>query len=250
MKKLRVLSIDFDFFQLVDKDTILTMYPDGLDLDTSLTEFTWMSYYSPSNSVENKVKIDNEKLYELVEILNNQNKNIPVMIANSHKHIYDFILENKNNSNFLDLVNIDMHHDMFNDNPQVDCGNWVKHIINKFNDYSLEWIANDFSSEVYGLEEDFPISHDFNNIKDKDFDLIFICRSDTWLPPHLDVYFDMFYQTVIKMFGHIKVDTQIQKPRDIHKIKELANQMENMISKEQLNKMRKTKEKSLKRGEG
>lgn len=241
MNKLKVLSIDFDYFQIVDKNTVTTMYPDGLDLATSLTELTWSSYYAPSNSIEDKVNIDSDKLFEIIEILNNQNKDIPIIIANSHKHIYNFILENKKDFDFLDLINIDMHHDMFNDNPEVDCGNWVKHIIKEFDDYSLEWVANDVSSEVYGFEKDFPISHNFNNIKDKQFNLVFICRSDTWLPPHLDNYFDLFYQTVVKMFNNIKVDTQIQKPRDIKLIKDLANQMEGMINKEQLKRMKQTK---------
>ena len=33
-QKLRVLSIDFDYFQVVDKDTVQSCYPDGIDLDT------------------------------------------------------------------------------------------------------------------------------------------------------------------------------------------------------------------------
>lgn len=236
MKTLKVLSIDFDFFQLVDKDTIRTMYPDGLDLDSSLTEFTWSSYYRPSNSVENKVKIDSESLDNLKTILNNQDKTLPVMIANSHKHIYKFILDNKKDCTKLDLVNIDMHHDMFNDNKNLDCGNWIKHIIEKFDKYNLTWIANKISKEVYGMGKEFSIiKTDFKEIENDSFDIIFICRSDTWLPPHLDEHFDNLYQFIINNFEDILVDKQIKKPRNLNLIKEIAAKHEEM-NKEYINK--------------
>ena len=45
-QRLRVLSIDFDYFQVVDKDTVQSCYPDGIDLDTSLSTVVWASHYA------------------------------------------------------------------------------------------------------------------------------------------------------------------------------------------------------------
>lgn len=228
MKQLNVLSIDFDFFQIVDKETLTTKYPDGLDLETSLTEFTWSQYYASNNSIEDLVSVDKEKLLEIVEIVSKQDFQTPIMIANSHKHIYDFILEHKGDSQKLNLVNIDLHHDMFNNNDNVDCGNWVKHIVKKFDDYNLSWITRKVSKEVYDLDDNIPIKYDFREIKDEKFDIIFICRSDTWLPPHLDTDFDNLYKLVINLFKEIKVDSQITKPRNLKEIKKLAKMHESM----------------------
>ena len=45
---LNVLSIDFDYFQKVSKDVLMNCYPDGLDLSTELSIFTWSGYYNNS----------------------------------------------------------------------------------------------------------------------------------------------------------------------------------------------------------
>ena len=43
---LNILSIDFDFFQIVDKNTLLTCYPDGHDFSTDLSKIIWSQYYA------------------------------------------------------------------------------------------------------------------------------------------------------------------------------------------------------------
>ena len=40
-KELNVLSIDYDFFQTVDIDTLATCYPDGHDLPTEIANVIW-----------------------------------------------------------------------------------------------------------------------------------------------------------------------------------------------------------------
>lgn len=49
---LNVLSIDFDYFQKVSKDVLMNCYPDGLDLSTELSIFTWSGYYNNPNSAK------------------------------------------------------------------------------------------------------------------------------------------------------------------------------------------------------
>lgn len=222
LRPLKILSIDFDFFQNVKKETLYT-YPDGHDLGTDMSVFVWAHHYA--NPFECKLLEEvsvNQKLFDEMKeiIISNKSDDVdkPTMVANSHMHIYDFIVNNYDSKkhNGIDIVNIDMHHDMFNDNPKLDCGNWINHITERFPNYQLTWIANPISEEMYGFGEKIKhyVKTDFDSIKDKQFDIIFLCRSDTWLPPHLDNKFDELYHCIIKNYYNVLVDKQIVKPRE------------------------------------
>lgn len=83
-----------------------------------------------------------------------------------------------------------MHHDMFTDNrDSIDCGNWLNAIRNLF-DTKVKWISHPVSSEMMDDKRDDKnvevIVNSFDSIKDKQFDIIFLCRSDLWYAPHLD----------------------------------------------------------------
>ena len=219
LKPLRVLSIDFDYFQNVDAETVM-YYPDGHDLPSSLSATIWAHHYA--NEQEEKrirtVSINEERINELKDVLSyNAEDDKPVMIAQSHVMIHDFIMEHykKEKCNAVEIVNIDMHHDMFNDNEKLDCGNWISHVVKAIPKYQLTWIANPISKEVYGLGKNFNhlLQTDFECIKNKDFDIIFLCRSDIWTPPHLDNDFADLYNFILKWYGPVLVDRQIMKPR-------------------------------------
>ena len=97
-RSLKVLSIDFDYFQNVDADTIRSCYPDGIDLPTELSTIVWSGYYA-NDRTRNKlssVTILNDELNLLRKLLTSKDNfrvSTPVLIANSHVHIYDFIHE-------------------------------------------------------------------------------------------------------------------------------------------------------------
>lgn len=219
MKKLRVLSIDFDFFQDVDKDTMVKCYPDGIDLSTELSCIVWANRYANNLSEELKqVSINNDLLNDLYGILHSQSSNIPVLISQSHVDIYYFIEElmSRDPKQKLSIVNVDMHHDCFNDNPELDCGNWISHIYNNYSNVSVNWIARELSFDTYGLStKNFPVETTFDKIKDAEFDAIFICRSDAWLPPHLDNHFNDLLNDCRINFKNVIAQSCIQKPRDI-----------------------------------
>ena len=135
MSTLKVLSIDMDFFQDVDVNTLLECYPDGHDfISPMLSFFIWSRHYSNSYERERlcNVKCPENLLDELKGILKNQDSSAPVVVAQSHLRIYDFIRYEfvKHGCTNVDITNIDMHHDMFTDNPdEVDCGNWLNAIM-------------------------------------------------------------------------------------------------------------------------
>lgn len=194
---MKILSIDFDFFQNTTKELVKFYYPDGADLGTRMSQIIWATRYMDCSESADKIKgvtID-EKLYDsLVDILLNQNQHIPVMIAESHKNIYNFICNiASEHTDSLKIVNIDFHHDISNENPELDCGNWISHLEKIYPKLGVSWITRELSTEIYGLDDndikEAKIEFNLNNIKDMQFDAIFLCRSDCWTPPHLDVHF-------------------------------------------------------------
>lgn len=236
---MKVLSIDFDYFQQASVEQVRNLYPDGVDNPTEISEIVWSDHYASDGKELNSIGIMQDELERLEMLLLEQDTSCSVMIANSHKHIYDFILENRDNE-AIGLVNIDMHHDMMNDNPNLDCGNWIKHLLNeeteRGNKVNLAWIANPISLETYGLEKAFGgdderfkgfVQNSIESIKDESFDIIFLCRSDTWTPPHLDKYFTEICDLMKDHFEEIKMEKGIDKPRT--KYKEYADTFKKMF---------------------
>ncbi len=134
-----------------------------------------------------------------------------------------------------------MHHDTFNDNPELDCGNWIKHILNDYGEENvgLRWISNPISCEVFGFGDTernmernghklFPTS--VSDILDMQFDLVYLCRSDTWTPPHLDEGFAELVKTCSNHFEKVLIEESVKTPRDI---KELVEQQRPFFEKMQ-----------------
>lgn len=222
-----ILSIDFDFFQTTDTDTLSTCYPDGHDLSTELSKMVWAGYYAHPKTKDkiNKVSIDISALHLLINLLKNCNPNIPVLVTNSHKHIYDFIKTNVEQMNDTDLTshlnitNVDMHHDMFDDSNDIHCGNWLAHLSDEY-PTKITWIANKISNDIFTKNfhnKDMVtiIKDDLSYINTENIDMLFVCRSDVWFPPHLDENFDYLLKFLCKHFKTIKGEKSICEPRDM-----------------------------------
>ena len=213
-KPVKILSIDFDYFQIVDMDT-MSNYPDGKDNTPKLSEFVWLHRYSDCPELFN-VDLNIEEYGELLSLLGKQNNKTPVLISYSHKDIYDFIHEVCPSDFPLEVVNIDMHHDYSNDNEELDCGNWVSHLQQEYKNFKWRWIANPVSTEMYEAHElDNLISTSISSLEGEKYDAIFLCRSDTWLPPHLDDRFHNLLGYFSNVFTKAKASNLVMKPRNI-----------------------------------
>lgn len=209
-----VLSIDFDYFQEVSLETVKTLYPDSIDLSPELSATVWASY--EEYKVVNDISINKTEMKALERLLDAQRDVKNIMISHTHKDIYNFIKNGINDRN-VNITNIDMHHDMFNKNKTLDCGNWLSYVEKDCNKLNINWVCNPISEEMYGL----------NNIKDllfhsideldktyNQYDYIFLCRSDNWLPPHLDKDFDKLSKRIISRFKcPIRFDTRLRFDR-------------------------------------
>ena len=204
---LKILSIDFDYFQKVTPKIIKNYYPAGLDVSPEVSSFIWYTE-CPDLDKLSEVTVNKEEIDNLKTLLKAQTNVKKIMVSDSHKDIYSFVKEDSEGNN-VKLYNIDMHHDLFNNHEYLDCGNWISHLKKLTKNLDINWICNPISEECYGLDERFNglLMHSVDEIKENDFDYVFLCRSDAWLPPHLDTEFGALWGDVIKIF---KVDVEIK----------------------------------------
>jgi hypothetical protein len=217
-----VLSIDFDYFQDITDSETFSSYPDGIDLPTEISSLVWASKYATKRDKEKimSVNILQNELDILKEILLSQNSETKIMVRNSHLDIYYWIHKLISTDQKFSLRNIDMHHDLFNGNRFVDCGNWVEHIFDDYgrNNVNFKWISNPISLDMYGFKQNelkgLSINTSLRDICSEKYDYIFMCRSDNWFPPHLDEH---FWDIIKIMESHfMNVDIYIEK-RDGYK---------------------------------
>lgn len=129
-KTFRVLSIDFDYFQNANEKALME-YPDGIDLQPSLSQQVWKGKYDfkPSADLIKTVTCKINEMYFIENVfMNNCKHDIPVLACFSHEYIYGFIQEQFSTSGAekLEIVNVDFHADYYNDNVKndtQDCGN-------------------------------------------------------------------------------------------------------------------------------
>ena len=204
MNKTRVLSIDFDYFQRVSEDTLKKCYPDGIDNGTEISKVVWASHYADKRQAEllEQVGINEDELTLAKQMLTRQKKDAPVLVTNSHRHIYDFIHDYVEESKGLIVTNVDMHHDFENDNSRVDCGNWIGFLSKEYEHFKWNWIMNEVTEDMYGLKEGFSQ------------DLI----RTSLTPPHLDKYFDDLLKTATRHFDKVLAEQAVSSPREIDDI--------------------------------
>lgn len=227
-KVINILSIDFDYFQVVDEATMYKYYPDGSDLGTSISNMVWTSRYANEENEQalKAVKVDKVACGRVNSVIKANADNCRMnMIANSHVHMIQMINKLAVKDAVINVYNLDMHHDMFDSeivdgklttSRELDCGNWATYAKMQHN-ANIIWIKNPASDDAFPSTLPDKQSTDLSIIENVDFDGIFLCRSDSWLPPHLDNYFDKMKTLIRNTFDSTFMDSQVDKPRDIMK---------------------------------
>lgn len=210
---MNVLSIDWDYFQDIDKD-IVHSFPKGLDKRGVESDIDWKAAYQNDARLF-QIKLLQSEYDALFTLLSEQRTDLPFMIAESHADIYRFIYDHTASDDKVILTNIDLHHDLFNNNVHLDCGNWIGKLIqdDMILRKKLRWIANPISLSVYGLDyaegelnklmKLWAVSGGINAMKHPEYDLIFLTRSDQWSAPHLDICFKRLSDYVRSRFTRL-----------------------------------------------
>ena len=215
---MRVLSIDFDYFQDIPYDA-LSAFPDGIDLPLEISNLVWLARYKHYSEQFQKVRFDEENFSLLKNILIKQSSDIPVMIASSHKEAYRFIhyINRNRKGGRIALTNVDLHHDLDNENEVLDCGNWIRFLLKERLVSNFTWIAKPMSQQMYGLSDKemrgFHAFLDLSVLQTVKFDAVFICKSNPWVLPDFDLYFAELVELNKNHFSEPDILPEIEKIR-------------------------------------
>lgn len=197
-KTINILSVDWDYFMSSTNFKREKLYiPDsGEDWTEEERDIMWSSQYALYPSLYNE-GIDENRFNKFKEYIKNH-KFQRFTITDSHKELYDLI-DNLSNMFYFNLVNLDFHHDIFdNMNPEIDCGNWLRRLLIKQNDphNKVLWINHKTSDRKIWKQFNcvkLVQSTNFNRILKYDFQILFVCKSEIFSPPHLDKYFQILF---------------------------------------------------------
>lgn len=56
------------------------------------------------------------------------------------------------------------------------------------------------------------VQNSLSDIKDEQFDAIFLCRSDMWTPLHLDKHFTKLCDAIMSYFDNVAMEHSIDEP--------------------------------------
>lgn len=207
-----VLSIDWDYFINADFNTRATLFPDTPNegYGSYVQDSIWQSRYAGTSL--KKVGIDTPALEKVKDCLNNNAPYAKVMMTRSHKFAYDFL---KDIDDEINLVNVDFHHDVYTqDLSALNCGNWLCKVMDEHKG-KYTWVARETSDMDICLEyyDRLDITYDLDILQDYEWDMIFICRSDMWSPPHLDKEFSNLVKMLSKVAGYLKGETVLKESR-------------------------------------
>ena len=155
-------------------------------------------------------------------IIHERCERVPAIMGKMfHVELIHNCMERNDHYKDIRCINIDLHHDFVNGSEDVDCGNWISHLCMDYGKhFKFNWVVNPISREMFNLKEeifDKKLLKSLTDIKIKDFDVIFLCRSDNFFAPHLDPYFDEIVRLIESRFHDIRIEKSVNKVRDYRK---------------------------------
>jgi hypothetical protein len=190
MKKLSVISVDWDYFISCSTEERFRLFPDGgnENLPLEIANFVWMSRYAESEGKIQKMQTLHSDLEIYARIYTGE-------ISNVEKNMQE------GNFDTLQLLNIDYHHDIYSHaTDEINCGNWLLHLIEKYPQGSYTWFrrsdSEDLPEGTISDDIDFTVRTEdwlddaLDEFADAEHTIIYFCRSDVWTPPHLDSRFN------------------------------------------------------------
>ena len=212
---MRILSIDWDYFVNASYNERMELFPDTPNdkASTELSKIIWSSVYAGAKTrhylyntrdIED-IDANNSALKYISKLLNNSD--FVYLTEDSHKWLGDFLLNPDTQEYFndlylddtslddLEIVNIDHHSDLYNIGIELNCGNWLNKVMEKYENTKVLWVANKDSRcdelENLAYQNRVSVSRNLKDVTGR-FDMVYLCRSAQWSPPHLDRQYDEF----------------------------------------------------------
>jgi hypothetical protein len=232
----RVLSVDWDYFVDASEEERVYLFPDGGNegISGSISDIVWSSRYADSKRCIDRggtkfryladipLKSDYLKMRAKLRKLS---PSIPVLVADSHAHAYNFILDMESP---VDVVNIDFHHDLYSqgiERDELNCGNWLKLLFDMGHVNSITWVKHEVSCQAE-LKDAINITTDLSDVLGLDYDALFLCRSRVWSPPHLDKNFISVFKFIQSHFTSVGV---IDKGLLVDRQRQIKDYMQNLL---------------------
>ena len=216
MKGVNILSIDMDYIM----EPSINKYNNYIKSDIKPSKL-WKNVYKRIGKKRNKLRYNQDKLEELVKLLNMKCELTPIdniVYVDDHDGIVDFMVDKgiifkdgsglKTEIGDINIFNIDHHHDIYysenqavnvdtEDNYSVGSWMWLLDKYSLISNYT--WIRNHNSSPYYGM----PTNCNYYEVDtlsyllNVNFDYIFICKSPHWIPPEYHDLIDIIIYNYI-----------------------------------------------------
>ena len=192
---MKILSIDWDYF--IDASSLVRFekFHDGLETMGRVNEIIWSGRYASYPELKDLGIRKKEYDYlfsRMGRIFRNAGS---IYIEDSHKWLGDIVCSS---DKLVELYNIDFHSDVYDSIVTMDCGNWLRYadMCSGGEGSIYTWVLWEGESDrgewdrwnSVGKKESLGSIGDIEGLCSW-WDVVYICRSSTWSPPHLDSYF-------------------------------------------------------------
>ena len=215
-RTIRVLSLDWDwFFSYGEDGTLERLLPDPLYEECSreiITEI-WASRYlwQTEGKTAFDLAVSQEKLRRIHSLLESLPHGMEAAVAESHLSLYPFLKSIYPDADF-DIIQYDHHHDLCPvRNGTPDSGSWAAALMAEGRLHSFLWVGNPSSVTDCGgtpVLARYPSKVRFTTDPkaiDGAFDVLFLCRSLIWAPPHADREFRRLLRKITACAGRMQI---------------------------------------------
>lgn len=256
----KVLSIDFDYFVDATREEKFGFPDPNENLSIDINTFLWVTHYAEQQlNVKrfgkqidrslDSIPVNREtftQVLKYLKMLKYDSSALQVIVANSHSAIFPYLEQKVNSGIPVKVCNLDDHSDFYGIGSDLNCGNWGNLLYNSVRKHNLlsqsevNWVGQPDSithSEEDSLYKEYAELLSISHVAPEDVseylqaffgetpDMIFLCRSSCWVPPHLDFKFLEMVEVLQKyQSNHILIEERVRVPRYTSKFKKQVKQ--------------------------